>query len=120
MKKHAQNENKSLKQRLMPSTTKQQNSVGTRSTKQIHRECTPSAKEVVPIKGNFIKTGRENKPAPSGMGKITQDPIILETVKGWKIPFLKQPIQKQLSKAISLNQTTKEQVATEIQTLLEK
>jgi len=46
--------------------------------------------------------------------KITQNPIILETVKGWKIPFLKQPIQKQLPKAISHNQNTIEQVATEI------
>lgn len=81
------------------------------------RGITPLATELV---GHSLPLAGRLQHFISNWARITQDPWVLEAVQGYRLPFIQQPYQPHLPRALTHSQAEETLMQQEIQSMLQK
>jgi hypothetical protein len=84
--------------------------------KQVH----PSLQQLFPVKEVVSPQAGRIQKFINNWKKITNDPSVLEIVKGWEIPLLETPTQTKLPHGIQMNSQEEQAMDKEIESMLTK
>ena len=80
----------------------------------------PSLQQLFPVKEVVSPQAGRIQKFINNWKKITNDPSVLEIVKGWEIPLLDTPIQTKLPHGIQMNSQEEQAMDKEIESMLAK